>query len=160
MAHRSTTSWDMSDTVETPRYALTNFSVDEVEVFWPHIEAMLDRLPHTWKYWTKEHIYNSVMESRLQVWGIGSPPKATFILFTSVDAFPAMKVLTVIWAAGTYEDEMLPLLDATFTDYARLQGCDEIEIRGRIGWDAKFRSIGFRRESVVLTRSVRPLTVN
>jgi hypothetical protein len=154
------TSYDLSDAHTAPRYALTMFTVEEFQKFWPNLEEMLDQLPHTWRRWSKDSIYQSIVNDAMQVWGIGPPPKATFILFTSIAVHVTMKVLVVVWAAGTYEDDMLPLLDATFTNYARLNGCAEIEIRGREGWERKFKSIGFKREAVVLTRPVKNDRIN
>ena len=127
----NSTSYDMGEGMGTPpKFALTLFSVDEVNKFWPNIEEMLDRIPHTWRYWTKEQMYLLITNEMMQVWGIGPPPKATMIMMTSVNVYPSMKVLAVIWCAGTFDDEMIPLVDATFTNYARMNDCLEIEVRG------------------------------
>lgn len=142
------------------RHALTLFTADEFVRFWPDLEQTLDCVPHTWRYWTKEAIYDAIMNGRIQVWGVGEPPKATLILFTSIGIFPAMKVFSVMWAAGRFEDEMLPLLDATLTNYAALNECNEIEIRGRVGWEPKLKSIGFRREASMWSRPVKRHTLN
>jgi len=154
------TSYDVSDSHEPPRFALTQFTVEEFQQFWPHIEEMLDSVPHTWRYWTKDHIYQSIMNDMIQVWGIGPPPKATFIMMTTVNVHPSMRVFVVLWGAGSFDDGMLPLLDATLTSYAKLNDCDEIEIRGRLGWDGKLRSIGFQRTAIVWSRSVAKQSMN
>jgi hypothetical protein len=95
---------------------MTQFTVDEFFSFWPQLEKMLDTVPHTWRQWTKEYIVASVEAGRIQVWGIGHPPRATLVFFTIVNIYPAMKILGVEWGAGTFEDDMLPLLDATLTN--------------------------------------------
>lgn len=154
------TSWDMSDGPAPPKFALTQFTVEEFQRFWPRIEEMLDRLPHTWRYWTKDHIYQSIVNDRVQLWGIGPPPKATFIMMTAVNVYPAMKVLTAIWAAGTFEEGMIPLIDATMTNYAKLNDCGALEIRGRPGWDPTFKSVGFRREAMIWTRYLENSRLN
>ena len=154
------TSYDLGDTWGPPRLALSQFTVEEVRRFWPQLEEMLDQLQHTWRYWTKDNIYQALMRGQLQMWGVGPPPRATLILLTSVDVYSAMKVLTVVWAAGTFDDKMIPLVDATFEDYAQLNGCDEIEVRGRLGWTAKLRPIGFRSETVTYVRKVKSNKMN
>lgn len=142
------------------KVVLTLFTEEEMVRFWPDLERTLDCVPHTWRHWTKESIYDAIMERRMQVWGAGEPPRATLILFTSVGVFPSMRVFSVLWAAGRFDEEMLPLLDATLTNYAVLNRCDEIEIRGRMGWEPKLKSIGFTREASVWTRPVEHITVN
>jgi hypothetical protein len=143
-----------------PRYALTQFSVDEFFAFWPQLEKTLDTVPHTWRHWTKEYICNSVANNVMQVWGIGPPPKAILVFITIVNVYPTMKVLSIAWGAGTFTDDMLPLLEATLSNFARLNGCEEVEIRGRVGWEPKLKSVGFRREAAVWTRRVAPINVN
>src|SRR6266850_1555944 len=154
MRAKSMTSYDVSPRAVPPRYALTQFTVEEFQRFWPHIEEMLDRIPHTWRYWTKEYIYGSIVNGLMQAWGIGPPPKATFIMFTAINVYPTMRTLSVVWAAGTFEDEMLPLLEATFASYGRLNNCEEVEIRGRLGWDPKLKSIGFTHSASMWTRKI------
>jgi hypothetical protein len=139
---------------------MTQFTVDEFFEFWPKLEKILDRVPHTWRHWTKEYICTSVAIDRTQVWGIGPPPKAVLVLFTTICVHPAMKVLSIAWAAGTFEDEMLPLLDATLTGYARLNECQEIEIRGRMGWEPKLKAVGFERVASMWTRPVLSVKLN
>jgi len=160
MRDKSMTSYDVSPRAAPPRYALTQFTVEEFQTFWPHIEEMLDQIPHTWRYWTKEYIYGSIVNGHMQVWGIGRPPKATFIMFTVINVCPAMRVLVVVWAAGAFEDEMLPLLEATFANFGRLNGCDEVEIRGRMGWEPKLKSLGFVRSASIWTRKIPSVQVN
>lgn len=96
----------------------------------------------------------------MQVWGVGPPPKATLIIFTMINIHPTMKVLALPWAAGRFEVGMEPLIDATLTGYARLNGCEEIEIRGREGWEMKLKSCGFKREAIVWTRPVPSVSLN
>jgi hypothetical protein len=151
----SSTAFDIMPKSEAPKFALTLFTVDEFFGFWKELEKMLDMVPHTWRHWTKEYICHSIAHGTMQIWGVGKPPEATLIIFTSVSVFPTMKVLNITWAAGKFEDDMLPLLDATFDNYAAMNGCSEIEIRGRDGWMPKLKRLGFESEARVWTRPVR-----
>lgn len=155
------TAFDISGGQKVPpKFALTQFTVEEFQGFWPQLEELLDSVPHTWRYWTKDHIYQSIVNDMVQMWGIGPPPKATFVMMTSVNVYPAMRVLTAIWAAGEFDDGMIPLIDATMVNYAQLNGCSALEIRGRPGWDPKFRSVGFVREAMIWTRHLRDTRLN
>lgn len=136
------------------KYVATLFTVDEFYTFWPELERTLDTVPHTWRRWTKEHIYNSVENGSLQVWGAGVRTRATLILFTTVNVFPAMRVLTLVWAGGKFETDMIEMFDGVFENYALLNGCDEIEIRGRLGWEPTLKKLGFTSHEKVWTRAV------
>ena len=154
------TAYELRERGMGAKYALTQFTVEEFQKFWPNIEEMLDKLPHTWRHWTKDQMYNSVVNEMSQVWGIGPPPKATLILMTSINVYPAMRVMTVIWCAGTFDDEMIPLVDATFTNWARMNDCAEIEVRGRLGWESKLKQVGFKHEAAIWTKKVQRVNMN
>lgn len=156
----STQAYDLSESLTKPTFAITQFSVDEIISFWPKIEDMLDRVPHTWKHWTKEYIRERACLNGIQVWAIGPPPDAVLILFTEVSVYPAMRVLNVVWAAGTFRKQMVPLLDATFTNFAKLNDCTMIEIRGRRGWLPHLRALNFQREAEVWSRRVPSMRMN
>jgi hypothetical protein len=130
------------------------FTIDEVCDFWPELEDMLDRVPHTWRRWTKESIYDAVVEGRMQVWGIGPDNLATLIIITMVTVFPSMRVLTLFWTAGEMTEEMPALVEEAFVAYARIQGCSEAEVLGRVGWEPIMLKHGFRRDGVMLVRPI------
>ncbi len=139
---------------------VAQFTTEEIAAFWPELERVLDAVPHTWRHWTKEWIKESVLEERIQVWGVGPPPKAVFVLFTQISSHPAMKVLNITWAAGHMPSGTFEVLDKTLTTYARLMGCDEVEIRGRRGWHPHLRRLRFRRDADVWTRPVMGRRMN
>jgi hypothetical protein len=142
------TTYDMNTDGATAKFALSMFTFDEFQKFWPGIEEMLDCVPHTWKHWTKDYILSAVERETMQVWGIGPPPKAVLIFFTQVGIYPADRVLHVVWGAGHFDAAMLPTLEAALVQYAQTCECETIEVRGRPGWDPHFKSIGMKREYV------------
>lgn len=158
MKQSDRTTWDFSKGKAS--FALTMFTFDEFEKFWPGIEDMLDKVPHTWKYWTKDYIRRAVENDMMQVWGIGPPPEAVLIFFTQVGVYPAARVLHVPWGAGHFDPEMLPTLEAALVNYAQLCECDTVEIRGRPGWDPYFKSVGMKREFSTWTYPVPNLRIN
>src|SRR5580765_1607468 len=96
------TSYDLGMYAK-PKFAMTQFTVEEFCEFWPELERMMDAVPHTWPQWTKEYVCDSVVTNRLQVWGIGAPPRATLVFFTTISVMPSMRVFNVVWGAGTFE---------------------------------------------------------
>lgn len=153
------TTYDLGDGKKA-LYALTMFTWEEFERFWPGIEDMLDSVPHTWKHWTKDYIRDSVEKNFMQVWGIGPPPKAVLIFFTQVGVYPADRILHVTWGAGSFQRAMLPTLEAALVNYAQLCGCSSIEVRGRRGWDKHFKSVGMKQEYVTWSFPVPKARIN
>jgi hypothetical protein len=134
---------------------MTQFTVEEFFKFWPQLEVMLDSVPHTWRRLTKDHICQTIANDMMQIWGIGRPPRATLILLTAVNIYPAMKVLNVLWAGGHLDDEMVALIDSTFEDYARLNGCAEVALPcARPGWDKFAKKFSYKREGIAFFRPV------
>lgn len=151
----SQTAFDVPSGGEPPKLALTLFTPEEFERFWPELEKMMDTVPHTWRHWTKESVCLAVAQGTIQVWGIGKPPEATLIVFTMINVYPALRVLSVVWAAGHLEEGMVPLLNATFENYGVMNGCTEIEIRGRPGWGPGLKKLGYSTPVRVWTRVFR-----
>jgi len=155
---RAATTYDMVE--GKPKFAITLLSVEEFHIFWPGISGMLDTVPHTWKHWTKDWIVSEVEAGRIQVWGLGPPPKAVLIFFTHVIIYPAYKVLSISWGAGSFDPEMLFVGESALMHYARLHGCSEIEMRGRPGYDPHLKAIGAKLEAYVWSLPVPNVRVN
>ena len=156
----SATSYDLNDTMDAPRFVMSLLTVDEFTRFWPQIESMLDTVPHTWDRWTKEFIYERVAEDKMQVWGIGPPPRMIFVFITTVCIFPAKRVLSVEWGAGSFEPGMLPLLKETLSNYGRMNGCSELEVKGRRGWGPMFKSIGMEHKHEMWSLPIEQISLN
>lgn len=154
------TTYDVDVDSNKAKYALTQFTVDEFMLFWPGIEEMLDCVPHTWKHWTKDYIMSAVHAGGIQVWGIGPPPKAVLIFFTQVLVYPVNKVLLVPWGAGQFTRDMLPTLEAALVQYAQINDCTSIEVRGRPGWAPHFKSVGMKKEFVTWSLPVPNARLN
>lgn len=150
----------MDTRTNTSKMALTHFTAEEFFVFWPELERMLDSVPHTWKQWTKEYIQNAVSGGVLQVWGVGPPPLAVCIFFTQIAVYPAFRSLHIVWSAGHFDDEMVPLLDAAWAHYAKINDCAEVEIRGRDGWGSKLKPLGFKKAHTAWSRPVPTMRMN
>lgn len=144
----------------TALYGVSQFSYRQFVEFWPKLEKLLDAVPHTWKYWNKEYIYRSVVSGGIQIWGAGPPPNAVLILMTTINTYPEMKVFNVVWAAGNMPDGVLDVVDETFVQFARMQECEYIEIRGRRGWHPFMKAHGYKREAEVWTKKIPEMRIN
>lgn len=148
------------DETGQPKFSLALFTSEEFFNFWPGIEKMLDSVPHTWRYWTKEWIQHSVSTGQLQVWGIGPPPDAVCIFFSLIAIHPAFRSFNITWSAGHFDDDMIPLLEAAWENYAKFNDCEEIAVFGREGWGPKLKPLGFKKIHSTWTRRVPSLRMN
>jgi hypothetical protein len=126
----------------------------DLERFWPGVDGMMQKIPHTLGHWTREEIRAGVYAGHFQLWGCGPRPDATFMLLTNIAYYPSKNILMIGWGAGSFKKEMLPVLDATLNNFADMMNCSEIEIHGRQGWVKALASIGFKQSKVVLSRQV------
>lgn len=139
---------------------VSQFTYSEFIEFWPKLEKMLDTVPHTWKHWTKESIYRTIELGEAQIWGAGPPLKAVLILMTTISTYPAMKVLNIVWAAGHMPPGMFPVLDATFVNFAQLNDCTAMEIRGRMGWGPHLKKLGFEQDAAIWSKPIQSMRMN
>lgn len=134
---------------------------EKFELYWPSISKQLDYIPHVWSiWWTKDYIRQMVMQGLWQCWGVGDGMAITVVTFTQIVNFPANKVFQVILAFGEGIDKALPTLVASYEKFASGMGCTMAEVTGRPGWEAKLRAHGFRRQTVILTRTVEQVRMN
>lgn len=126
----------------------------DLERFWPGVDDMMKKIPHTLGHWTRDEIRDGIGRGIFQLWGCGPRPDATLILLTNIAYYPSKNVLMIGWGAGTFKKEMLPVLDATLNNYAAMMNCSEIEVHGRKGWMKALTGIGFKQSKVVLSRQV------
>lgn len=125
----------------------------ELDRYWPHIEQMLNEVPHTWEDYTLEYIYDKIMSGNMQVWAVGTPDRVEMVLFTQVAYFPRKKSVQLVWIAGTGIDKYIDVIDTAITEFAYKVEADGIDILdGRGGWERKLKSIGFRPTQVILSR--------
>lgn len=137
-------------------YTVSLMEPERFTHYWPHIEQMLDRVPHTWEDLTKEAIYSRALSETLMVWAVDDGDLIRVVLFTQVANYAAGRVLEVIWACGGdgHLERALDAVDTIFEEFARMQDCRRIDVLGRGGWERVLHGRGFKRSAVVLSRPV------
>lgn len=143
-------------TDEKTGYQVELLEGEQFERFWPDIQAMMRKVPHTWqKTMTLESVYARATGSNLQVWAGGKQYRAEFIFFTQVAVHAAGRNLEIFWGCGEGGLEGgLTALDAAMDNFARMNDCKEILVIGRRGWGKRFSELGFREISVTLSKPV------
>ena len=72
-------------------------------------------------------------------------------IITEVVDYPSLTVCR-IWLAGGDLDELMQA-EKSIAVWAKAQGCDAMEINGRMGWKRKLKD--YKATSVVLTKDLR-----
>lgn len=139
----------------------TGYSVELLEgaqfdKFWPNIDAMMRKVPHTWdRNMTPESVYARAKNNTLQVWAGGKQQKAQFVFFSQVAVHPVGNNLEVFWGCGEGGLEGgLDVIDAAMDVFARAHQCKEVMVIGRRGWVRRFAPWGFKEIGVVLSKPV------
>jgi len=128
---------------------------EEFEHYWPHIEKMMDFVPHTWEDLTKDGVVERVLNHNLQVWIVGGAD-VEMVLFTQIATFETGKVLQIFWGAGIGEvyEKAGDAVDAAMEYFAKTQNCKRIDVIGRFGWERILAKRGFKRKAIILSRPV------
>lgn len=113
---------------------------DQVNFYWgqcaPFIERALDESP---KDFTLTDIYLAVCERNMQLWVWIEDERILAVLVTEVVKYPQKTVCLMLLGAGSKIVSWID--DETIYEWARDQGCDEMEIYGRKGWG---RALGWK----------------
>ena len=112
---------------------------EELDAVWPRIVHLIERGLKRGHGFDVEDVRASLVERKRQLWL--TAPDADCALVTQIDAYPRSTVLHIFLIAGRLPAEWLAML-AGIENWARQQGCDAAELRGRKGWLRKMR--GYR----------------
>lgn len=100
----------------------------QLEKEWATAAPFIARaLPYCKGKWSLEDVYDAIQSCDMQLWRV---PGGYWV--TRIDMYPQQKVLTVMFAAGEFDEwlEHGEILKA----FGRAKGCSAIEINGRRGW--------------------------
>lgn len=110
----------------------------------PWIEAALDHGGNTHGF---EDIEEGIAAGRLQFW-----PAPEGCIVTEILQFPRRRALNVFLGGG----DMDQLLDmhGDVIRWARDQGCDQLMLCGRRGWERALKSRGWKPTHITMTRDL------
>lgn len=94
---------------------------------------------------TFEDVCNGVLSGRMQLW-----PAENGCCVTEIVSYPQKTVLNGFLAGGDMGRilDMIPAIE----NWARLQGCDGVELTGRRGWVRVFAPMDYRETAVTLRK--------
>lgn len=127
---------------------------------WQSIERELDKHPEIWRdYYTKETLYEDIMEGEMQAWGFCEDEKIKIVVFTKIIDYPAVRSLQVLMALGNSLYRLFPYMEGLLERFALSQGCEMCEVIGRESW-LKLLGPRFKKRAVVMTAYGGDVRVN
>lgn len=127
----------------------------ELEKWWPNICESIDMSPPSWvKRMPRDMLLEMAESGDLMVWGVGIEKSLDILMLSRIIQLEE-KVMIIEFISGRNLDKLLPAIDAAVEFCAQQYGCAEIIVKGRAGWKAKLKPLGFRLHSVELSRPVR-----
>ena len=131
---------------------LVRLPVDGLELAWPlvapFVEQMAERFPDDWPV---RETWRQGLEGLLGFWVIWEPDekKAYGVVGTKLGEKPSGKKVLVVEIASGSEHTRWAHLISTLEDYAKANGCQRVEIRGRGGWARTLDGYRLEREPLL-----------
>lgn len=109
-----------------------------VDKVWPHILPFAQMIAgghHGQSSWRDpEHIYEGIASGKELAWCVINPNgQAQALVLGTMIQFPKMRILRIHACVGGERKKWLPLLDE-IEEYARANGCGQMQIVCRKGW--------------------------
>lgn len=109
-----------------------------------HIEAALEYGGATHTF---DDVRDGILSGRMQIW-----PAPRGVAVTEIVLYPQKKVLHVFLYGGEL-DQALEMIDSAAA-WAKTQGCDNMTLSGRLGWQRVLGKHGFKPLLVTMEREI------
>jgi len=138
---------------ETPLGNLSQMiSVDAIDNRWSDISKLLacledDRV-------NIDNIYDKIVDGDWHLWVAFNDDKTIYsVAITCFVYYPLVTNVRVVFLAGEHEDwaDIIRI----FEEFAKINDCHEVEIKGRKGWERVLRDRGYELKSVTLMKRIK-----
>ena len=126
-----------------------------LDYYWPHVVSYIqDALEHTDQEISLESILSDIANQTRQLWIIKHGNEYLAGIITEIEEYDTgLKVGQVTFAGGRDHD-----LWDHFTDlvgeWFKEQGCQKIEIIGRLGWKRLYEKRGFKPKYLIMRKDL------
>jgi len=130
---------------KTEQFRLSCIQPDNLETVWNHVKELVgEALIHADGKYRLEDVHHALQEKKMQLWVVsGSEMGVYSVCVTQVVAYPAKKVLSILFCAGTHLAVWMEYLNTVIKDFAIANHCDAIEEYGRPGWAKYLDKLGY-----------------
>ncbi len=126
-------------------FNLTPVPIQYLDATWNDVSPLLRKAAlRSDGRWSIEAIRDEVYKGLQQLWiAYNHEERIVNAFTTSVGNYPNRKVLSYMFMGGEELMEHLDIIDKAVCEFAKLSGCDAIEIIGRIGFKKPGAKVGF-----------------
>lgn len=122
---------------------------DHALTVWPEVADMLDKAAKTTDgRFDKISILDELMARTIELWVIYDDTTPVAALTTRVVPYREFKTLSIDWVGGSQMKQWLGEVMETLKHYAKDQGCNRLEGRGRSGWQRVLSRYGWKPDYV------------
>jgi len=137
----------MKDSVTTLQ--MSAVPVEAIQLVWSDVEPMLQKaIDASGGRYTTIGILASLLRRDMGLWVVMDGETPIAAMTTRIVAYPQCRSLAVDWMGGSRMREWLPLVQQTFSRYARDHGCTELQGYGRRAWERWLRTYGWKPDYI------------
>lgn len=137
---------------ETPFGNLSQMlNVDAIDNRWSDISKLLECLEDDRV--NIDNIYDKIVDGEWHLWvAVNSDDSIYSVAVTTFIHYPLVTNLRIVFLAGEFEKwaEIIRI----FEQFALINDCHEVEIKGRKGWERVLRDRGYELKSVTLRKRI------
>lgn len=110
----------------------------DMALLWPTVAPWLEgAIPYAKGRWTLKSLWEDLSGGFKRLW-LAFKDKAPIACFVTCNTdFPGARVCTILIAGGSDSDQWVRPVLREIEDQARKEGCGQVEIIGRAGWERK-----------------------
>lgn len=122
----------------------------QINEAWPfHVPLLEKAIPYSDGKYTLEDIKEGLKSRNFQLWAASRDETPTTVMVTKIIQYPQAKTLLIMLYAGEGIEKMIHFKAAIY-EWAKSQGCTEIELYGRPGWERVLKDEGYEKLYSVL----------
>jgi len=121
-----------------------------LDVVWADASPILARAVETsGGRYTIEAVYKGLKEQHIALWLVlDDDARPVAALTTRVTQFPTMRSLAMDWLAGEDMKSWLPVVQETLENYAKRNGCSQMQAFGRQAWGRVLGRHGWEQDKI------------
>ena len=132
----------------------TLVSVNDVELVWPVAQPLLQKaINYNDGDFDSDHVFFRLQQQTMQLFIGYNPKDVIYAAVTEIIPYQKRKSLRIVLMGGKDIDSWVDT--KIFERFAKVQGCDRIEIVGRKGWIKKLKTRGYQQKHFIVTKELK-----
>jgi hypothetical protein len=124
--------------MQIQRPCVAAVEMTDLDAWWPVASPLVDKaLPGLRGRWSLEEIEADCRAGNKRLWVVLRGSELLSAVVTVIISFSTQKVCNILLCAGQDMDSWVTEVLDTIDEYAAWEGCAQVEIIGRDGWERK-----------------------